>query len=127
MTIVHDPVKGWSEHKGEPRWRANTTALNRIAGADVLWRNGTAALPVHVAHLANGVAVCVIRGHPAHRRWSVAIEGFEFLQDVVVMGRTMWAGPVGFDRLAAARSFAETVLRQAGAATIKRQPHPKRT
>lgn len=115
MTIVHDPVKGWSEHQGEPRWRANTTALNRIAGAEVTWRNGTAARPVHVAHIASGTPVCVIRGHPAHRRWSVTIEGFEFWQDVAIMGREMWAGPVGFDTVAKARAFANMVLSQAGA------------
>lgn len=122
MTITHDEAKGWSTHEGDPRWRANTTALKRLKGADVYWLDGNKARPVHVAHLASGTPVCVIRGHPEHGRWSVTLEGFEFWQDVRVMNRAMWAGPIGFDKLADAKAFADKILVQAGA--IIRPGHP---
>lgn len=66
-------------------------------------------------HLEGGAAACVLRRHAASRRWSVTIEGFEFWQHVRIMGRDMWAIPVGFDDIRSAKSFAEKVMLQAGA------------
>lgn len=112
MTLHHDLDKGWAIWQGEPQWRSTEPALDRLTGADVFWLTHRSR---RVAHLGNGTAVAVLRHYPATRRWSVNMEGFEFFGPNRVVGKDMWAGPKGFDRVAEARAFTETVLRQAGA------------
>ena len=113
MTIRHDDVAGWSESDGTPRWRSTRAAFDRLAGADVRWRTG--AHGVRVVVLDNGTPVMVVRPYPAHKRWSVKIEGFEFWQFVRLLDRETWAAPIGFDTIAEARAFGNAVLSQAGA------------
>lgn len=115
--IHHDADKGWAIWQGEPLWRSTEPALNRLTGAEVQWLRHRAH---RVAHLENGTAVAVLRHYPARRRWSLNMEGFEFFGPNRIFGKDMWAGPKGFDRVAEAREFAETVLRQAGARVRKR-------
>jgi hypothetical protein len=124
MVITHDDRTGWSESDGDPRWRSTRTALDRLAGAELRWLEGNPARPVKVLHLPGGTPVCVLRRHAASRRWSVNVEGFEFWQHVRVMNRTMWAGPVGFDDLRAARAFAGRVMAQAGARILPTRAGP---
>lgn len=122
MTLSHNVDTGWSESDGDPRWRSTWAALNRLTGADVYWLDGNRARPTYVAHLAKGTPVAVVRGYPAHKRWTVNIEGFEFWQYLRVMKREMWAGPYGFDTLGQAKSFANKVMKQAGANVRRQRP-----
>lgn len=118
--LAFDFGAGWAIWKGEPQWRSTVAALNRLTGADVYWLRHRGR---RVAHLKSGTPVAVLRNYPATRRWSVNIEGFEFFGPNRVFGKDMWAGPKGFDRVAEAKAFTETVLRQAGA-HMKRTPSP---
>ena len=118
MTIVKDDVTGWATSDGEPRWRSTTAALERLAGTEVRWLTGQSRREVHVLHVRDGRSVCVLRRHGPSRRWSVNVEGFEFWHHVRLMGREMWAGPVGFDRVVDARRFSVAVMTQAGATVV---------
>ena len=120
MAISYDDRTGWCESDGDPRWRCTRAALDRLAGTELRWLEGNSARPVKVLHLPQGDPVCVLRHHAASRRWSVNIEGFEFWQHVRIMNREMWAGPVGFDDLRKARSFAAKVMGQAGARILSK-------
>lgn len=117
--LHHDLDKGWAIWQGELQWRSTEAALNRLTGADVYWLRHRGR---RVAHLKTGTPVAVLRNYPATRRWSVNMEGFEFFGPNRVFGKDMWAGPKGFDRVAEARAFTETVLRQAGAHVRKGAP-----
>jgi hypothetical protein len=122
MPIHHDADKGWSEHGGEPRWRANTAALNRLTGADVAWTVGNAARVASiVGH--DGRTVCnvaTLRHVPAHRQWIVRIEGYQFWGHDRLLGHEHFKDVTSFPNVADARRFVETLLRQSGARTVRR-------
>lgn len=109
--LRHDDEKGWVFHDGEPRWRATQAAVARLDGQTATW---LATNHARVAHLSSGLPVATIRHVPAHRRWIARIEGYSFWGDNRVLGHALYMDPVGFDRIADARAFVETVLRQSG-------------
>lgn len=119
MTITEDAVTGWATSDGDPRWRSTMVAFRRLTGAQVKWLTARGRRQVHVLHLQDGRPVCVLRRYAASRRWSVNVEGFEFWQHLRIMGREMWAGPVGFDRVADARRFVADVMTQVGATMVR--------
>lgn len=117
--LHHDLDTGWAIWNGEPLWRSTEVALNRLTGAEVFWLRHRGH---RIAHLANGTPVAVLRNYPVTRRWSLNMEGFEFFGPNRMFGKDMWTPPKGFDRVAEARAFAETVMRQAGARVRKGKP-----
>lgn len=122
MTIKRDAATGWNEHTGEPRWRASDAALARVREAQITWLTTPHA---RVAHLVvdggGGAPVAVLRHVPAHRRWTMRMEGFSFWDHNRILGHAHFKEVQGFDRVADARRLVETVLRQAGATITERR------
>lgn len=121
MIIDRDPVTGWNEHGGDPRWRATDAALARIQGARIAW---LVAPHARVAHLVidgrNGAPVAVLRHVPAHRQWTMRMEGFSFWEHNRILGHAHFKEVQGFAKVADARRLVETVLLQAGATMAER-------
>ena len=120
MTITHDEAAGWVEHSGEPRWRATGAAFRRLAGARIVWTTGGLARVASTVD-ADGrtvANVATLRHVPAHRRWIVRIEGFEFHEDDRIMGDARWKSVHGENRVADARRFVEAILAQSGATVV---------
>jgi hypothetical protein len=123
MTIHHDTDRGWSEWQGEPRWRANTAALNRLTGADVAWTTGNAARVASVVG-HDGRTLCnvaTLRHVPAHRQWIVRIEGYQFWGHDRLLGHEHYKDVTSFPTVGEARRLVETILRQSSANIIKRK------
>lgn len=122
MPIIHDADKGWSEHEGEPRWRANTTALNRLTDADVAWTTGNLARVASIVDAQGRTLsnVVTMRHVPAHRQWIVRIQGYQFWEHNRLLGHEHFKDVTSFGTVAEARRFVETVMRQSGASIVKR-------
>ena len=123
MTIHHDADRGWSEWQGEPRWRANANALNRLTGAEVAWTAGAAARVASIVS-PDGRTVCnvaTLRHVPAHGQWTVRIEGYQFWGHDRLMGRERHKDVTSFAKVGEARRLVETILRQSGATIVKRK------
>lgn len=117
MSLVEDTHTGRVSSNGKPKWRATMAAVRRIKGHSIEWT--IRPRRAHVAHLTNGTRIAVLRNHPSSRRWSAVIDGFEFWEHSRVLGRELFSPVLGFDRVADATRFVNTILKQAGAVLSK--------